>query len=97
VYVWADGVFLQARMEDHGEYMLVLIGATPEGKKELIGFQVGVRKSAQSWRELLIDVKSAGCRSPRKLPSATAGSASGRRSTRSFPAHATSDAGCTRP
>src|SRR6266496_1083380 len=37
VYVWADGVFLQARMEDHSECMLVLIGATPEGKKELIG------------------------------------------------------------
>ena len=60
VYVWADGVFLQARMEDHGECMLVLIGATPEGKKELIGFQVGVRESAQSWRELLIDVKHRG-------------------------------------
>ncbi|MCP1768852.1 transposase-like protein [Bradyrhizobium japonicum] len=60
VYVWADGVFLQARMEDHGECMLVLIGATPEGKKELIGFQVGVRESSQSWRELLIDVKQRG-------------------------------------
>ena len=48
VYVWADGVFLQARMEDHGECMLVLIGATPEGKKELIGFQVGVRESARN-------------------------------------------------
>lgn len=60
VYVWADGVFLQARMEDHGECMLVLIGATQEGKKELIGFQVGVRESAQSWRELLIDVKQRG-------------------------------------
>jgi len=62
VYVWADGVFLQARMEDHGECMLVLIGATPEGKKELIGFQVGVRESAQSWRELLLDVKQRGLR-----------------------------------
>ena len=60
VYVWPDGVFLQARMEDHGECMLVLIGATPEGKKELIGFQVGVRESAQSWRELLVEVKSRG-------------------------------------
>jgi putative transposase len=60
VYVWADGVFLQARMEDHGECILVLIGATPEGKKELIGFQVGVRESTQSWRELLIDVKRRG-------------------------------------
>jgi putative transposase len=60
VYVWADGIFLQARMEDHGECMLVLIGATPEGRKELIGFQVGVRESTQSWRELLIDVKQRG-------------------------------------
>lgn len=62
VYVWADGVYLQARMEDHGECILVLIGATPEGKKELVGFQVGVRESAQSWRELLIDVKQRGLR-----------------------------------
>src|ERR1700758_1014239 len=60
VYVWADGVFLQARMEDHSQCMLVLIGATPEGKKELIGFQVGVRESAQSWRELLIDIRQHG-------------------------------------
>ena len=40
--------------------MLVLIGAMPAGKKELIGFQVGVRESAQSWRELLVEVKSRG-------------------------------------
>ena len=60
VYVWADGVYLQARMEEQAECMLVLIGATPEGKKELIGFQVGVRESTQSWRELLIDVKRRG-------------------------------------
>jgi transposase-like protein len=60
VYVWADGVYLQARMEDNAECMLVLIGATPEGKKELVGFQVGVRESAQSWRELLIDIKQRG-------------------------------------
>ena len=48
VYVWADGVYLQARMEPQAECVLVLIGATPEGKKELLGFQVGVRESAQS-------------------------------------------------
>jgi putative transposase len=60
VYVWADGVYLQARMEESAECMLVLIGATPEGKKELIGFQTGVRESAQSWRELLIDIKRRG-------------------------------------
>jgi putative transposase len=60
VYLWADGVYLQARMESHAECMLVLIGATPEGKKELVGFQVGVRESPQSWRELLVEVKRRG-------------------------------------
>jgi putative transposase len=60
VYVWADGVYLQARRAPAAECMLVLIGATPEGKKELIGFQVGMRESAQSWRELLVDVKARG-------------------------------------
>jgi len=60
VYVWADGVYLQARMEPQAECMLVLIGATPEGKKELLGFQVGMRESAQSWRELLIDLRARG-------------------------------------
>ena len=59
-YVWPDGVYLQARIEDNAECMLVLIGATPGGKKELVGFQTGVRESAQSWRELLIDIKQCG-------------------------------------
>ena len=60
VHVWADGVYLQARMEPTAECMLVVIGATPEGKKELVGFQTGVRESAQSWRELLVDLKARG-------------------------------------
>ncbi len=41
VYIWADGIYLQARMEPQAECMLVILGATPEGKKELVGFQVG--------------------------------------------------------
>jgi putative transposase len=60
VYVWADGVYLQARMEPQAECILVLMGATPEGEKELIGFQIGVRESAQSWKELLVDLKARG-------------------------------------
>jgi putative transposase len=60
VYVWADGVYLQARMEPVAECMLVMIGATPEGKKELLGFQVGVRESSQSWHELLVDLQARG-------------------------------------
>ncbi len=60
VYIWADGVYLQARMENDAACMLVIVGATPEGKKELVGFQVVVRESAQSWRELLVDLKARG-------------------------------------
>uniref|UniRef100_UPI001AE096D8 IS256 family transposase n=1 Tax=Pararhodobacter sp. SW119 TaxID=2780075 RepID=UPI001AE096D8 len=60
VYIWADGVYLQARMEPSAECMLVIIGATPEGRKELLGFQVGVRESAQNWRELLVGLKARG-------------------------------------
>lgn len=60
VYLWADGVYLQGRMEEAAACMLVLIGATPEGKKELVGFQVGVRESSQSWRELLVALKARG-------------------------------------
>ena len=60
VYVWADGVYLQARMESQAECMLVMIGATPDGRKELLGFQVGYRESAQSWHELLVSLKGKG-------------------------------------
>src|SRR5437899_3747724 len=60
VYVWADGVYLQARMEPQAECMLVLMGATAEGKKELIGFQTGMRESGQSWKEVLVDLKARG-------------------------------------
>lgn len=67
VYIWADGVYLQARMEPEAECILVIIGATPEGKKELLGFQVGTRESAQSWRELLIDLKARGLTIPPEL------------------------------
>ena len=47
-------------MEPQAECMLVLIGATPEGRKELVGFQAGYRESAQSWKELLVDLKARG-------------------------------------
>jgi transposase-like protein len=67
VYIWADGVYLQARMEAQAECMLVILGATPEGKKELVGFQVGVRESAQSWRELLVDIKARGLEVPPEI------------------------------
>ena len=60
VYVWADGIHLQARLEDDAQCILVVIGATPEGKKELIGFTDGTRESAHDWRTLLLDLKRRG-------------------------------------
>src|SRR6201982_4008499 len=59
-YVWADGIYLQARLEDEKQCILVLIGATPEGRKELVGFPDGARESAQDWRDLLLDLKRRG-------------------------------------
>jgi putative transposase len=60
VYFWVDGIHVQARLEDDAQCLLVIIGATPEGKKELIGLTDGVRESAQSWKELLLDLKRRG-------------------------------------
>src|SRR5450432_2850755 len=59
-YVWADGVYLQARMEPQAECILVLIGATPEGRMELLGLQTGMRERCQSWKERLVDLKARG-------------------------------------
>jgi putative transposase len=60
VYFWADGIHVQARLEDAAQCLLVIIGATPEGKKELVGLIDGVRESTQSWRELLLDLRRRG-------------------------------------
>jgi len=60
VYFWVDGIHVQARLEDDAQCLLVIIGATPEGRKELVGLIDGVRESAQSWKELLLDLKRRG-------------------------------------
>jgi putative transposase len=60
VYFWADGIHVQARLEDNAQCLLVIIGATPEGKKELVGLIDGVRESALSWKQLLLDLKRRG-------------------------------------
>ena len=60
VYLLVDGIHVQARLEDDAQCLLVIIGATPEGEKELVGLIDGVRESTQSWRELLLDLKRRG-------------------------------------
>ena len=53
VYWWADGVYFNVRLDEERTCVLVLIGATEEGNKELIAVVDGYRESSQSWRELL--------------------------------------------
>lgn len=62
VYIWADGIHLQARLEDQAQCILVLIGATPEGNKELIGFTDGLRESSHSWAALMLNLQRRGLR-----------------------------------
>jgi len=60
VYVWADGVYFNIRLEEDRPCILVLMGATEDGQKELLAIVDGYRESEQSWTELLLDVRSRG-------------------------------------
>ena len=60
VYVWADGIHFNIRLEEDRQCILVLMGATPEGKKELIAVTDGHRESEQSWYTLLLECKQRG-------------------------------------
>ena len=60
VYVWADGVHFNIRLEEDRLCILVLMGATEDGRKELIAVADGYRESEQSWKSLLLDVKARG-------------------------------------
>ena len=60
VYLWADGVHFNIRLEEDRQCILVLMGVTADGRKELIAITDGYRESEQSWMELLLDVKSRG-------------------------------------
>lgn len=60
VYVWADGIHSNVRLEDDRVCLLVLIGVTKEGTKELLAVESGFRESKDSWREVLRDLKRRG-------------------------------------
>ena len=61
VYVWADGVHFNIRLEEGGKQcILVLLGATADGDKELIALSEGYRESERSWKALLLDCKERG-------------------------------------
>lgn len=67
VYFWVDGIHFNVRLEEGRQCILVVMGATPEGRKELVAVQDGLRESEQSWRELLLDLKARGLKEPPKL------------------------------
>src|SRR5208282_101230 len=60
VYLWADGIYFNIRLSEDRPCVLVLMGATEDGTKELIAMTDGQRESEQSWLELLLDVKARG-------------------------------------
>jgi putative transposase len=60
VYVWADGVHFNIRLQEDRQCILVLMGATEDGRKELIAVADGFRESEQSWKSLLLDAKARG-------------------------------------
>jgi len=67
VYFWVDGIYFNVRLEDDRSCILVVMGATADGKKELVAVQDGYRESEQSWRELLLDLKARGLAEAPKL------------------------------
>jgi transposase-like protein len=64
VYVWVDGVHFNIRLEDERLCTLVMIGARPDGEKELLAVEDGYRESAESWKTLLRDLKRRGMTAP---------------------------------
>ena len=59
VYIWADGIYCNVRMEEK-QCLLVIIGVTKDGKKELLALDSGFRESELSWTELLLGLKHRG-------------------------------------
>jgi transposase-like protein len=76
VYVWADGIHVNIRLEEHKLCLLVMIGVRVDGRKELVALADGYRESTESWADLLRDCARRGI-GPPSWPSGTAHSGSG--------------------
>jgi transposase-like protein len=64
VYLWADGIHVNIRLEEHKLCLLVMIGVRADGRKELVALADGYRESAESWADLLRDCARRGMRAP---------------------------------
>jgi putative transposase len=67
VYLWVDGIHFGVRLEEANQCILVVMGATAEGQKELVALSDGFRESEQSWKALLLDLKRRGLKIDPKL------------------------------
>jgi putative transposase len=67
VYLWVDGIHFGVRLEEANQCILVAIGATPGGRKELLALADGFRESEQSWKEVLLGLKNRGLKMDPKL------------------------------
>ena len=67
LYIWADGVYFKPRMAEEKQCVLVIVGADEYGHKELLAMIDGFRESAESWRELLLDLRRRGLKQDPKL------------------------------
>ena len=70
LYIWADGVYFKPRMAEEKQCVLVIVGADEYGRKELLAMIDGFRESAESWRELLLDLR---CRGLKQDPNLAIG------------------------
>jgi len=64
VYVWADGVYFNVRLEEDRLACLVIVGVLPNGRKEVIALEDGYRESTESWASVLRDLKRRGMVAP---------------------------------
>jgi transposase-like protein len=64
VYLWADGIHVNIRLEEHKLCLLVMIGVRADGRKELVALADGYRESVESWADLLRDCARRGMRAP---------------------------------
>ena len=95
VYLWADGIHVNIRLEEHKLCLLVMIGVRADGRKELIALADGYRESAESWADLLRDCARRGMRAP-VLAAGTGRWGSGARCARYSRRPGNSGAGSTR-
>jgi transposase-like protein len=64
VYLWADGIHVNVRLEEHKLCLLVLVGVRADGRKELVALADGYRESVESWADLMRDARRRGMRAP---------------------------------